>query len=529
MKKIIFIVQCVILVWFSQAHATQYFISPAGNDTLPGTIDQPLWSVQKAQEKVSAGDTVYIRGGTYIISPSDISKLEQSLFACISFLDKSGVSNNTIKYWAYPGEQPVFDFTAVKPADQRVVGFWVSGDYIHMKDIEITGIQVTILTHTESYCIYSWGNHNIFENINMHDNVGTGLRHRTGGYNLFLNCDAYNNHDNVSQDKLGKNCDGFGCHPKEGGAGNVFRGCRAWFNSDDGFDFIRSDETITVDSCWAFYNGYSQSFASLGDGNGFKAGGYAHDEAGLIPDPVPSNTIQYSLAVRNKANGFYSNHHLAGSTWLQNTAYRNASNYNMVNRESPESQNLDVPGYDHILKNNLSYMGRSHETSYIDTAACVLENNSFNLDVTITDKDFLSLDEELLMAPRQADGSLPEVDFMRLHPNSDLQDAGVDIGFTYAGDAPDLGAFEQPIPFTTIPTNFVIAEPLVYPNPARDKLIVSVENFDNIIIFDLLGRGYITKLNGNILDLSDLANGIYIVSITMKDSQKLQQKFIIKK
>ncbi len=47
----------------------------------------------------------------------------------------------------------------------------------------------------------------------MHDNVGTGLRHYNGGGNLFLNCDSYRNWDNVSENKLGGNNDGFGCHP----------------------------------------------------------------------------------------------------------------------------------------------------------------------------------------------------------------------------------------------------------------------------------------------------------------------------
>ena len=63
----------------------------------------------------------------------------------------------------------------------------------------MTGMQVTITTHTESYCIYSWGDNNIFENISMYDNLSTALRHRRGGNNLFLNCDAYRNHDTVSQ------------------------------------------------------------------------------------------------------------------------------------------------------------------------------------------------------------------------------------------------------------------------------------------------------------------------------------------
>ena len=322
----------VIFIILNTAILSQIYVAPDGNDSNPGTIDQPLESIQKAQEFASPGDTVFIRGGSYKIRQDQITTVVSSLFACISYLDKSGTEDQTIKYWAYPGETPVFDFSDVKPANQRVVGIYVIGSYIHIKGLEMTGVQVTITTHTESYCIYSRGNHNIFEQISMHDNVGTGLRHYRGGNNLFLNCDSYRNWDNVSEDKLGSNNDGFGCHPDPGSTGNIFRGCRAWFNSDVGFDIIRADEAVLFDSCWAFYNGYSTNFESLGDGNGFKAGGYAHDTASQIPNSVPRNTVEFCIAVRNKASGFFSNHHLNGNDWYNNTAYRNGTNFNMVNR-----------------------------------------------------------------------------------------------------------------------------------------------------------------------------------------------------
>jgi hypothetical protein len=425
--------------------ASQYFVAPDGNDSNPGTIDQPVESIQQAQTFVGLGDTVYIRGGLYSVRENQISSYQQNgLFACISYLSKSGSAGHTIKYWAYPGEQPVFDFSAVKPDSHRVAGIYITGSYIHIKGLEMTGIQVTIdYEHTESYCIYSRGNNNIFEQISMHDNVGTGLRHYNGGGNLFLNCDSYKNWDNVSEEKEGRSSDGFGCHPNSSGTGNVFKGCRAWFNADDGFDIIRADESVVFDSCWAFYNGYSPSFQSLGDGNGFKAGGYAYDTSGL-PNPVPRNTIRFCIAVRNKANGFYSNHHLGGNDWYNNSAYQNPTNFNMVNRESPESDNIWVNGFDHVLKNNLSYQkgfGYKH-TAYLDTAQNTSEYNSFDLPITLTDDDFVSLEMDSLTSPRKEGGRLPDIDFMRPVPGSEIIDAGVDIGFPFLDNAPDLGAFE---------------------------------------------------------------------------------------
>ena len=49
------------------------------------------------------------------------------------------------------------------------------------------------------------------------------------------------------------------------------------------------------------------------------------------------------------------------------------------------------------------------------------ENNQFNSwnfrDITLSNEDFLSLDENELAKPRGEDGSLPEVNFMKLNPN----------------------------------------------------------------------------------------------------------------
>ena len=79
----------------------------------------------------------------------------------------------------------------------------------------------------------------------MHDGMAIGFYLVRGSNNLVLNCDAYNNFDPVSENGTGGNVDGFGGHPASASyTGNVFKGCRAWYNSDDGeneTDFIVED------------------------------------------------------------------------------------------------------------------------------------------------------------------------------------------------------------------------------------------------------------------------------------------------
>ena len=538
----------VLYLIFNSSIFSQIYVASDGNDTTnSGTIDSPFGSLQKAQELANPGDTVYIRGGTYQIRAGQISKVVSNLFACVTYLDKSGTEGNTIKYWAYPGETPIFNFSAVKPQGQRVVGIYVIGSYIHLKGIEMTGIQTTITTHTESYCIYSRGNYNIYEQISMHDNVGTGLRHYSGGNNLFLNCDSYRNWDNVSEDGKGGNNDGFGCHPSVGSTGNVFKGCRAWFNSDDGFDIIRSGAAVKFDSCWAFYNGYSTSFQSLGDGNGFKAGGFAYDDSSKIPITIPRHTVEFCIAARNKANGFYANHHLGGNNWYNNSAYQNQTNFNMLNRPSRyDATNIDGPGYDHILKNNLSYQKgiAFKDIANIDTSKNTLVTNSWQLSLSLSDSDFRSLDIDLLTAPRKADGSLPDVDFMKPSQGSKIIDAGTNIGFDFLGNAPELGAIEVDYP-TGIksgknikPNNFKLFQN--YPNPFNPttNIIYEIPNSGNvkITIYDSIGRKVKTLINemknsGSHtvrFDGSALSSGIYLYKLQMNGNSIVKQMILLK-
>lgn len=132
-----------------------------------------------------------------------------------------------------------------------------------------------------------------------------------GSNNLVLNCDAYNNYDPVSENGTGGNVDGFGGHPASASyTGNVFKGCRAWYNSDDGFDLIKAQAAYTIEDCWAFYNGYKPGgFVGAGDGTGFKAGGYGMRSKVKMPNEIPHHVVKNCLAYKNKNKGFYANHH----------------------------------------------------------------------------------------------------------------------------------------------------------------------------------------------------------------------------
>lgn len=420
--------------------AKEYFVAPNGSDTALGTQATPFATIQRAQQAAEPGDTVQIRGGTYRMAAPQIAG-RVGPYACVTLLEKSGTAEKRINYWAYAGEQPVFDYSQVQPAGQRVTAFRINASWVHLRGIEVIGVQVTIKTHTQSIGFDNAGSHNVYERLSVHDGMAIGFWIGAGANNLVVNCDAYRNYDSVSEGGRGGNTDGFGYHGHKGSTGNIFRGCRAWFNSDDGFDFINSDEVARIENCWAFYNGYSTSFAPLGDGNGFKAGGESGRRVEQLPNPIPRHVVVGSVAVRNKVNGFYANHHPGGLEWTNNTAYKNRTNFNLRGRD-PKDNRTVIPGRGHVLKNNLGFAG-DVEVAELDAAASEVSVNAFTLPVTITAEDFLGLDEADLVKPRKPNGDLPDVPFLHLAPGSDAIDQGVDVGRPFKGQAPDLGAFES--------------------------------------------------------------------------------------
>src|SRR5262245_16717229 len=104
------------------AWAAEYYVAPTGSDSAAGTMAAPFATLQKGHDTAMAGDTVWIRGGTYTITTP------RSASAGIQ-LTKSGTSDtNRIKFFAYQGEVPVFDFAMMQiSANGYTNGFSVSG------------------------------------------------------------------------------------------------------------------------------------------------------------------------------------------------------------------------------------------------------------------------------------------------------------------------------------------------------------------------------------------------------------------
>lgn len=419
-----------------------YYISPTGKDSNPGTEVLPFKTLGKISElTLSAGDTVYIRGGVYATTHGN------SAWTHLYFQNIKGNASSPIVITAYPGEQPVFDLSNIKPAVSDPTALVIENcNYIHVKGIRITGLkQITTGAGVSRGIDLRNVTNSKFEQIELDHIGGYGFILSNGtNDNLFLNCDAHHMDDRYTTDGgAWGNANGFQCTGGSSATRNTFDGCRAWWISDDGFDLYSTNGIVTFKNCWAFWNGYEPgTFTKRGDGSGFKLG--------PMNSPL-HNTITRTLircfAFENASAGFNQNN---GDTRYQVyncTSFNNPDYGFMWDYVSP------APTQD--FKNNLSFQDgtarRGAETNGV--------TNSWNITPAPSNSYFQSLSSVGADGPRKADGSLPDITLMHLKPTCPYIDAGTIIpGVTYFGLKPDIGAFESGsvIPPVPEPTSFAI-------------------------------------------------------------------------
>jgi hypothetical protein len=407
------------------AEAAEYFVAPNGSDSNPGTIAAPFATIQKGNDVAAAGDTVWLRAGTYYSTKQII-------------LSRSGTSDaQRTKFWAYADEVPILDCSRYvstnKAADVPAV--LVTGSFVHLRGLEIANGPVGASgDHSISMLRTRNASSNTFERLNIHHGFGPGLFIDTGeGGNLILNCDSHDNYDKNGSQGDGQNGDGFGVHYQKTGPSTIIRGCRAWLNSDDGYDLISQEVPVTVENNWAIQNGYANGGAvnpADGNGNGFKMGS---SQTGI------RHVIQNDVAWKNKASGFYANHSSGGNTWLNNTSYMNGTQYNMLaSPPGDSSMTIVLMGpMAHKMRNNIGFPNKNANMMGVDSMF-----NTWDLNITPAAADFASTTDTGATGPRQADGSLPAITFLTLKAGSPLIDKGTDVGLPYVGTAPDLGAYE---------------------------------------------------------------------------------------
>jgi hypothetical protein len=493
------------------------FVSTTGSDADSGTYTHPYLTIQKAISIAQAGDSIFVRAGTYTSSTA------------IS-LSSSGTEINRIALYAYPpdGVRPIIDFSSEAYGTK---GISLSGSYWHMKGLDVC--------HAGDNGIYTTGSNNIIEYCAFHENCDGGCQLGGGAsYNRIINCDSYFNYDSLTSTGAGGNADGFS--PKiDVGTGNYFYGCRSWQNSDDGWDgFLKSDVSIitTVDSCWAWKNGYLKDgtthYSSM-NGNGFKTGGssghiYKHDMV-----------LKNCLSFDNYSKGFDQNGNIGSISFLNCTSYNNGQGDSKPNYYISEA----LASGKVLTVENCIALG---PTGVSFSIAGVFATNSWSSPFSgAAVSDFVSLDTTGISGPRKADGSLPDITFMHLTTTSLFVNGGTNIGLSYYGTLPDLGCFETSVlsgvadgGSNDVPSAFALSQN--YPNPFNPSTVISYQlassSHVTLKIYDVLGREAATLVDGvqqagtrtAVWNAARFASGVYFYKLTAGTFTSVKKLILMK-
>ena len=464
----------------------EIWCSPDGNDaTADGSEQNPFYDLQKAVDIAQPGDRIWMKAGTYVYDKR------------ININDTNGEPDKMIELFG-KGGQAVLDFSGMPyhaHSGNPLQGIRHTSSYWHFKNIDITnasdngmliernkptgGSASDILNHTQD------GHDNIIELCNFYKNGDTGLQMKNlAANNKVINCDSYLNCDEDEGD-----ADGFA--PKLSvGDNNYFYGCRAWANSDDGWDVFYKKEggfgdnmTVIIENSISYKNGFLalDKVAPKGNGNGFKCG----SNQGAM-----NVFMNRCLAVYNKAKGFDQNHN-AGDIILNNCT--GITNTSVLASSSDKTYSYRIyeaiaSGHEVRLTNCIaindndatdkrdssgqtkpSEHGKNSQWGRFEIDETLSGLTATNCEFQKAHPDFFIdvTNHEELIGPRDEDGNLPETTFAHIKKEAShkmydgstvtsdqlLIDKGVQVeattyrgiavnGIEFVGEAPDLGAYE---------------------------------------------------------------------------------------
>ena len=373
---------------------TTIYVAPNGKAGAKGTADDPT-TLAAAVAHPTPGTTIILMAGTYNYTTG--VTVNRGI---------NGTAGRPITIKADPNAatRPVLDW------GEKGNGLRINGDWWYLYGFDST--------RSTAKGVHIGGNHNTVERVNVYDNLNTGLsisRINFGdsipdwpSYNTILNCSAWLNADSGYED-----ADGFEAKLTVG-VGNVFDGCIAAYNADDGWDLFARGAAIgpvTIKNSIAFKNGYdivNGKEVNAGNGNGFKLGGGNY--------PVDHKIVN-SMAFANKANGFTCNSN-------PNLKIENCTAYDNGKGNLALYTNIAELDTDFGVKGFISYMGGGDDSidaqGNQDKSAYLTDDSYYQGHISgesVSDTWFKSLDTDTAIKSgitRNDDGTISMNGYLQL-------------------------------------------------------------------------------------------------------------------
>ncbi|NDW10143.1 T9SS type A sorting domain-containing protein [Dysgonomonas sp. 520] len=458
------------LLLLSSVCGRSYFVSPTGNDSADGNINSPLLTINKAVDLVQPGDTIFVRGGTYMLQATIRIKAKQN-----------AREDARIYLWAYNNERVIIDGSQIPHTDvssfkmARCIYVNHEANYWHFKGLELCNAKDNGMKLEGSYNIVEnckfYGNNDTGLQVGMYKDFGIeetkslppGTPEFNPGYqfcrnNIILNCDSWYNYDKIDyqgKSDNGGDADGFACKLFPG-PGTEFYGCRAWNNSDDNWDLYMVYHPIVIDNCWSWKAGYDSNNTPRENGNGFKLGGGGTAGGAAFSQSIGTHLVRNCVSFESLHKGFDQNNAYEAMYLFNNVAWGNEYNYrfptefkygtmymrnnigwgatapkNVGNHEflSANKAGSQVPDTDYNSWTLIDGCDPYKEGNKIGGTAVYTKDHS---------SQFKSLSSTLFLEDRQSDGSLPDNDFAKLKENSYFIDKGQIVeNFALSSHLPD--------------------------------------------------------------------------------------------
>lgn len=337
----------LVILGASTAHAVIYYVALTGNDSNPGTIAQPFRSIARGVNSLTAGDTLYLRGGTYT------ERID------LATPNKTGTPSAWITIAGYTGESVTIRYTSTTSRGYGPVRAWGQRGYFIFDNLILDGVNETegtkwqirdgnhhfILRNLEfknfkSSALYIEADDILITNCSFHDGDETNATLKR-----FYGIYAHHGRNIVIENSQIYNQPGGGLHLYPGPLTNlIVRGNRIYHNNRHATGFggiiLYGSSTTSITNV--------QIYNNLVYANGLNP--MAGPTDGITIGPYTQGTKLWNNTVYgNKDYGINIKSTLAANTLVQNNIMYGNTKGNYVNTGISTT-------YDHNLTTNPSFL-----------------------------------------------------------------------------------------------------------------------------------------------------------------------------